>query len=103
MLEFVPGRRYFFQTPTGQHVGTFVAKTKLGLRFTNVVRFVEASREANVTFNADKFLDAEPWLQSIELADSMTAVNVPMHKQIAKDLKARKAVVIERATPGKDW
>lgn len=103
MLEFVPGRRYFFQTATGQYVGTFVAKTKLGLRFSNVVRFVEANREANVVFDADKFLDAEPWVQSIEVVDSLTAVNVAMQKQIAKDLKARKAVVIERATPGKDW
>ena len=103
MIEFIPGRRYFFHTATGQYVGTFLGKGKLGLKFEYVSRLVEVSLKVEEVFEADKFIDAEPWMQSVKLYSSIEAVNVRCHGVIAKSLKARKAVVIERATPGKDW
>ncbi|MBA4019144.1 MAG: hypothetical protein C0483_18415 [Pirellula sp.] len=103
MLEFVPGRRYLFQTATGQHVGTFDGSSKKGLVFTDVTKILGLQKIASLVVDPSKVLDAEPWLQSIELVDAMDSINVAEHKKLANKIKARKAVVIERATPGKDW
>lgn len=103
MLEFVPGRRYLFHTDTGQYIGTFTGKTKSGMGFTDVVAIIDTGHAEAVNFHAAQFLDAEPWLQSAEILPKEVAIDPAEHKKIAKDIKARNAVVIERATPGKDW
>jgi isopropylmalate/homocitrate/citramalate synthase len=104
MIEFIPGRRYIVHSAAGIRIGTFTGRDKgKRLKFRDCVRIVDAQCTAVLAVPDDQVLDAEPWAQSIDIPDTVEALDPAAHKQLAKRLKNRKAVVIERATPGKDW
>jgi hypothetical protein len=95
-LEFIPGRRYIVSTQSaGLIVGTFVRKNRLTITLTDVVQLFESCEYVGEEdFSKRYIIDAEEWNQSIALVD---VTNTDMAREVARQIKLRKAVSIARA------
>lgn len=104
MIEFVPDRRYVFINNVGMHIGVFAGReSNAMLLFRDVTTISTVTTNSLMHVEASKILDAEPWLQSRIPQDDYVISAPEQANEIAKEIKNRKAVVIGRATPGRDW
>lgn len=94
MIELVVGRRYIVSEISGGEyiVGEFAGKTASGLRFRDysIVK-VPLANERSITIDPKHVLDAEPWVQSIDLIDLTRTVEI---REVQAKLKGRKTVIV---------
>lgn len=94
MIELVVGRRYIVSEISGGEyiVGEFAGKTASGLRFRDYsIVNVPLANERSITIDPKHVLDAEPWVQSIDLIDLTRTVEI---REVQAKLKGRKTVIV---------
>ena len=95
MIEFVVGKRYVVgHSFVGLLVGRFTGTDpKGGLKFADVTEFVDVAKGEEYVITAAGIVDAEPWVQSIELVNY---AEVHVADEIARELSRRKSINVAR-------